>query len=92
MPENLSVNVLILGAIVFVLGLVSYFTNNSIEFASTVKQTSVTQRDVAIAEAKKNGKKEYTFTTNFIPGIGIINDPAAYKKAWEDQNKKEPNN
>lgn len=28
-------------------------------------------RDVAIAEALAAGRKTYTFTTNFIPGIGM---------------------
>lgn len=62
---------------------------------TTIVKTSLTERDLAIADAQARGVSEYSYTTNFIPGIGTINDPAAYKKAWEDQytiDKEEPSN
>lgn len=34
--------------------------------------SSLTAREIAIREAKAKGLSEYSFTTNFIPGIGNI--------------------
>ncbi len=47
--------------------------------------SSNTQRNLAIQEALKNGQATYQYETNFIPGIGNIADPEAYKKRFEQQ-------
>lgn len=89
--ERYSAWFLVLGLLIFSLGIFSYFSTGSNNNMSR-KQTSITERDVAMAEARSNGQKEYSFTTGFIPGIGIITDPEAYKKTWEESSKKEPSN
>lgn len=54
------------------------------ENSNFLQKTSLTERDAAILNALKNNRKDYHFTTSFIPGIGIINDPQSYLKQWED--------
>lgn len=48
--------------------------------SATLQPGSVTERQLAIDNALKTGQKHYSFTTNFIPGLGTITDPSAYKK------------
>jgi len=46
--------------------------------------SAVAQRDIAINEANKNGQTTYSFeSSGFIPGVGMITDPEAYKKQQE---------
>ncbi len=89
-------NFLAIGLFIFAVGVLSYYNSSRQNAVSSLPvKTSLTERDIAITEAVKNGKKEYTFTTRFIPGVGVITDPEAYKKEWEqqlqeDSNKKAP--
>jgi|GEM_PF-6588897 len=89
-------NLLAIGLFIFAVGILSYYNSPRQNAVSSLPiKTSLTERDIAIAEAVKNGKKEYTFTTRFIPGVGVITDPETYKKEWEqqlqeDNNKKAP--
>ncbi|HUD20809.1 MAG TPA: hypothetical protein VMQ44_01940 [Candidatus Saccharimonadales bacterium] len=55
----------------------SQLTNTRDPGFSTLKE-----RQLAIDDAIKNGQKTYSFTTSFIPGIGYISDPDAYKTQW----------
>ncbi|MEX1123832.1 MAG: hypothetical protein WEC81_01545 [Patescibacteria group bacterium] len=75
-----------LGALIALLG---GFNFASAHFSSdqsevTLPVSSNTQRNLAIQEALKNGQTTYQYTTNFIPGIGNITDPEAYKKQLLD--------
>lgn len=47
--------------------------------------SAVAQRDIAINEAKKSGQTSYSFeSSGFVPGVGMITDPEAYKKQQEN--------
>lgn len=73
------------GAGVLVVGLVAQFGHHSSTGQSNIK-TGLTGRDVAIAQATKDGKKSYSFTTGFIPGVGFITNAESYKNQWlQDQ-------
>lgn len=53
--------------------------------SSPLVQSSLTERDIAIQEALRKGEKEYSYTTNFIPGVGRIGDPDAYLEQLQQQ-------
>jgi hypothetical protein len=53
-------------------------------------KTSLTERDLAIEEAIRQGKKEYSFETNFIPGMGRISDPDQHLKDWQKSQEETP--
>lgn len=55
------------GLLVFVFGLYSLLAASP---ANDLVKTSLTERDIAIGEAKARGEKAYQFETSFIPGIG----------------------
>lgn len=74
------------GLIIFVMGAVRFAqAHQSAKTSDNTIVSSSTERDIAIQEAIKQGKKDYSYTTNFIPGVGYISDPAAYEKSFEDQ-------
>jgi len=73
-----------LGVIVLVWGLFNYFFPSNHTNQSRI-ETSNTQRNLAIEEALKSGEKTYQFETNFIPGIGTISNPEAYKEKLEKE-------
>lgn len=87
---------LVIGILILILGGVNYYKNNKIEstasgelgLTSTNAALSLTERKLAIEQAIKEGKKEYSYTTNFIPGLGRVGDPDAYMKEWEKEAKK----
>lgn len=68
--------VLVLGCLLFILSL-GQFLPRKTKSASIERTiiTGLTERDLAIAEAIKNEDNNYSFTTKFIPGIGIIDPP-----------------
>lgn len=83
-----SSSILTLSVIVFLAGLVQFGVaharsqvSNSSDLSFT--KTSLTERDIAIAEAIKEGKTEYSFTSNFTPGIGRIVNPDKYLEDWK---------
>lgn len=86
--NEFSYLILLIGLIVFSLGVIYYFQNKS-EKKDTMINTSLVERDLAIAEAIRTGQKEYSYTTNFTPGVGRIENPEEYKKAWEEQAKEQ---
>jgi len=67
--------------IIFAWGLFNYFFPAG---NREVINTSNVQRNLAIEEAKKNDKNTYQFETNFIPGIGTVNNPEAYKEKLKE--------
>lgn len=88
LPKNISIitdGFLVLGSLVFVLGLLSYLDVPEQTASNLPVKSSLTERDVAIADAIEKGQKEYTYTTRFIPGIGMISDPNIFKENWERQ-------
>jgi len=74
----------VISVLVSFIGVSSYFNSRKSGSALAFK-TSLTERDLAIDQAIRDGKKTYTFTTHFIPGIGYINDPQAYQQQTLDQ-------
>ena len=86
--SNLPEAVFSLGAVIAILGGFNFASAHFFNLDETDTPplvSSNTQRNIAIQEALKNGQKTYQYTTNFIPGIGNITDPEAYKKQFENQ-------
>ncbi len=87
--------VLFLGIIVCAFGAYYYYTTKHSESktitAADYAPPTIMDRKLAIQQALKEGKKEYSFTTNYIPGIGQINDPQAYLNQQEENAKKQLN-
>ena len=73
--------ILALGILVALVGGGKFFLAQTATASSgiTVTPGPIIQRQEAIAEALKTGRKTYSFTTNFIPGIGTVSDPDQYK-------------
>lgn len=44
------------------------------EFSAEKLPTTLPNRDLAIQQAVERGEKTYMYTTNFIPGIGMVNE------------------
>lgn len=86
MFNQLPLAVFLLGTLIFLGGLADYLAKDNGP-AARLFHTSLTTRDLAMSEAIQAGRKEYSFTTNFIPGIGDIGNPEAYKKDWEARAK-----
>jgi hypothetical protein len=83
--EKVSLYMCLTGVIIFVVGLISYFnTNNTKQNYQINSPTGLTERDLAISNAIKNGQKTYSYTTNYIPGIGRITNPEQYKAQWQE--------
>lgn len=77
---------LIISTMVFIAGLTQVFTARRSQKSATSQpwaKTSLTERDLAIQEAIRQGKKEYSFETNFIPGMGRINNPEQHLEDWQ---------
>jgi|GEM_PF-5970435 len=73
--------VLIVGILAFIAGVISKIEGVAVERNVPEATASVLrERNLAIEEARKAGRKDYGFSTNFIPGIGRIADPEAYKQ------------
>lgn len=92
--KNLSFVVLSLGLIIFVVGAIDRFQRPAAQKIYTAANLSpeLTERKLAIEDAQKQGKKTYTYTSNFIPGIGKIADPGQYKQNWvQQQQQASPN-
>jgi hypothetical protein len=64
----------------FVAGIIDRFGPSESALPGDVAPTSV-ERALAISRARERGEKTYSFTTNFIPGVGQIADAESYKKA-----------
>lgn len=59
-------------------------TNSQISQIKLVADASLlTERQLAIAQAIKEGRKTYSFSSNFTPGIGRVSDPAVYSQSWQ---------
>ena len=84
--ENVATITLWLGMLVVVIGGLEYGQKNH-NNPRTPVSTSITQRYFATEQAKREGRNDYSFTTSFIPGMGIINDPQAYLDKLKTQNK-----
>lgn len=84
-------NLIILVGIIFVLGgVVAYARSKApsplagVSSAKLVADASLlTERQLAIVQAQKQGKNTYTFSSNFTPGIGRVSDPASYSQSWQ---------
>lgn len=53
--------------------------------ANDVSITSSAERSAAIKAAKIAGKKEYSFTTRFTPGVGVITKTEQYRNELPNQ-------
>ena len=84
--EAISTVTLIIGVLSLMVGGVRNLKDTR-SIISSVSTTSITQRYFATEQAKREGRKTYSFTTSFIPGIGIISDPQAYLDKLKTQNK-----
>ncbi len=80
--EKISNGFLVISLLLFLLGGFLYLTPQSKKSVSLSASPTVMERNFAIEAAKKSGARNYTFTTNFIPGIGMITDPEAYKRQY----------
>jgi len=83
-----------LSSLVFLAGLVQVVSqdwggSSSANGDGVLEKTSITERDLAIAEAIRLGQKEYSFTTNFIPGMGRISDTGRYQEEWQKNAEKQ---
>ncbi|MEX1052075.1 MAG: hypothetical protein WEC83_01670 [Patescibacteria group bacterium] len=90
-PSNLPEAIFAAGALLAILG---GFNFASAHFspdtsAAPALVSSNTQRNLAIQEALKNGQTTYQFESNFIPGIGNITNPDAYKKQFEENSEEQ---
>lgn len=84
---------LVLSGVVFLSGLIQVVSHRFSRADNSVDQrykTSLTERDLAIEEAIRQGKKEYSFETNFIPGMGRISDPDQHLKDWQKSKEEAP--
>lgn len=84
MPVKLQAGIFLIGLLIFLMAGFNYF--GASPASNTFQKTSLTERDVAIKEAIQNGRNTYTYTSRFIPGIGLVDDPEAYKSQWEKEN------
>lgn len=62
--------------------------SNTTDIAATA---ALPEEQLAIENAIKNGQRDFSFTTGFIPGIGYISDPAAYQKSVQEQLQQQVN-
>ncbi|MEK7171026.1 MAG: hypothetical protein AAB774_01840 [Patescibacteria group bacterium] len=77
-----------LGLLIAVIGAGKYlFAVTTPQKQSVAFPSSSTERRLAITKAVQDGTNTYEFSTNFIPGIGTINDPQDYLSKWQDQFK-----
>lgn len=53
-------------------------------------RTGLTERDIAIREAERQGQETYSFTTRFIPGVGVMTSPEEYLRQWEQEAQAAP--
>ncbi|OGD61514.1 hypothetical protein A3A71_02720 [Candidatus Berkelbacteria bacterium RIFCSPLOWO2_01_FULL_50_28] len=79
--EKLSSAILLIGALIFISGLATRVGSQPIPQRSRTL-SSLTARNEAIRNAASKGQRSYAFKTNFIPGIGFLTDPQAYKDSW----------
>lgn len=71
-----------IGFLALAVGLYLYFQPTNTQSDLTISPT-LPQRELAIEQARQNGQTTYSFTTNFIPGVGTIGDPEGYQKQLE---------
>lgn len=71
-----------LGAILVVFGLLSL--TGAKHQGVIESKTGLTARDAAVESAKRNGRQDYQFQSNFIPGLGVIDNPEQYKQDWQN--------
>lgn len=71
---------LAVAGVILVLGLWSFFGRSPVTPTLTepVAPNNIA-RALAIEDARSKGETTYSYTTNFIPGIGTITDPQQYK-------------
>jgi hypothetical protein len=82
--------ILTVGLLFLVVAASNYFSNKqSSDQSSAFSTAGLTERELAVKTAKEQGQKEYSYETGFIPGIGRIGDPEAYKNDWERQAKEQ---
>ena len=81
--QRVSAVILVIGTLLFFTGLFHRAnTENQTTFSSGFTG-ALEARNFAIRNALKNNSNDYSFTTNFIPGIGIIGNPQSYLDKWE---------
>lgn len=74
--------ILFVGVLLAIMGglnFVSTFSDALSSPSSTGISSTVIERKLAIEQAQREGKNTYVFKTNFIPGIGVITNPEAFK-------------
>ena len=77
-----------LGLLLALIGAGHYFLAKANQPTTTAfRPGAITERQLAIANALRTGNRTYTYTTNFIPGIGTITDPNQYKSGLLDSLK-----
>ncbi|MCR4278261.1 MAG: hypothetical protein NUV80_00165 [Candidatus Berkelbacteria bacterium] len=70
-------SVFALGSLIFLIGIFQ-FASGLPKVVSELTPSSLTERNIAIKAAKESGRTDYSYTTHFIPGIGIIANPQDY--------------
>lgn len=81
---TLSSRLVIVAILVFVAGLYYFFDSpKSLGLADGQIKTGITERDLVINNLSKESVKDYSYDSRFIPGLGYISDPEAYKNSWE---------
>lgn len=84
--EKISAWICLIGILIFLIGIVSFIKQPKENNLSILKPPSnLIERNIAISKAMHNGQSEYSFITNFTPGIGKINKPEEYKANWQKQ-------
>ncbi len=71
--ELIANSALLLAMLVFIGGAASYYRSKDSQATSNTTSEAGSQlqeRQQAIEEAKKNGQKDYSFSSGFNPGIG----------------------
>lgn len=86
MSARISAGLLLVGVLVFLLGLYDFFVPSDKKNSSAVlTKTSQTERDAAIFRARQTDGT-YSFSTNFLPGIGEVDSPERIKEDFREQN------
>jgi hypothetical protein len=77
---------LVMGIIVLILGFMHHTSSGVKAQVDNHWQLSPTlpERQEAQEQAISEGKKEYNYTTSFIPGIGVMSDPKTFLQQQED--------
>ncbi len=78
-----------LGLLIAIIGAGKYWLFANVPKKQAVDfPSSIIERRLAVTKAGGDGTVSYNFSTNFIPGIGIIVDPRAELKKLKTENDK----